>query len=145
MTPYIRKIVFYKLYIWHLFLDFFFSVSFSFPFFFPFFFFFSFLFLQNSAKLQCGSRRFANPNKKSLYLTAFFIHWKQLGTLGFCVDGKSSHFIVFSIFFVSLKHYLAQRELTFRTFKSCLTYVLQKKAAKENLEFRVKLFAKQHL
>lgn len=76
MTPYIRKIVFYKLYIWHLFLDFF-SVSFSVPFFF-FFLKFSYKIVQNYSALI---EDFANPNKKSIYLTVLFIQWKQFGTL----------------------------------------------------------------
>jgi len=47
---------------------------------------------------------FANPNKKSVFLTVLFIHWKQFGTLGFCIDGKASHFLLFSISTESLKH-----------------------------------------
>lgn len=100
MTPYIRKIVFYKLYIWHLFLDFF-SVSFSVPFFFFPFLKFSYKIVQNySAFIE----DFANPNKKSVYLTVLFIHWKQFGTLGFRIDGKASHLLLFSVSMDSLKH-----------------------------------------
>lgn len=70
-----------------------FRIFFCFFFHFLFYFFLFFkIFLQNSAKLQCVNRRFANPNKKTVYLTVLFIHWKQFGTLGFCIDGKASHF-----------------------------------------------------
>lgn len=47
---------------------------------------------------------FANPNKKSVYLTVLFIHWKQFGTLGFRIDGKASHLLLFSESMDSLKH-----------------------------------------
>lgn len=98
MTPYIRKIVFYKLYIWHLFLDFFSCSFFSSFFLFPFF--FSYKIVQNYSALI----DFADPNKKLVYLTVLFIHWKQFGTLGFCIDGKASHFLLFCISIDSLKH-----------------------------------------
>lgn len=89
MTPYVRKIVFYKLYIWHLFLDFFFCFFFQFLFYFFLFLKFSYKIVQNYSALI---EDFVNPNKKSVYLTVLFIHWKQFGTLGFCIDGKASHF-----------------------------------------------------
>lgn len=100
MTPYIRKIVFYKLYIWYLFLDFFFRF-FICSFFFSFLKKFSYKIVQNYSALI---EDFANPNKKSVYLTVLLIHWKQFGTLGFCIDGKASHLLLFSVSMDSLKH-----------------------------------------
>lgn len=56
---------------------FFFCFFFS-SFFFPFFFKFSYKIVQNYSALI---EDFANPNKKSIYLTVLFIQWKQFGTL----------------------------------------------------------------
>lgn len=68
---------------------------FFFCFFFQFLFYF-FLFLKFSYKIvqnySALIEDFVNPNKKSIYLTVLFIHWKQFGTLEFCIDGKVSHF-----------------------------------------------------
>lgn len=113
MTPYIRKIVFYKLYIWHLFFRFFFLFLFQFLFYFSFFFKFSYKIVQNYSALI---EDFANPNRKLVYLTVLFIHWKQFGTLGFHTDGKTSHLLLFSVSMDSLKHLITPRELTFQTF-----------------------------
>lgn len=81
-----------------------------FRFFFCFFFssFFLFPFLTFSYKIvqnySAFIEDFANPNKKSVYLTVLFIHWKQFGTLGFRIDGKASHLLLFSVSTDSLKH-----------------------------------------
>lgn len=79
----------------------FFSVSFSVPFFFFLFLKFSYKIVQNYSALI---EDFANPNKKCVYLTFLFIHWKQFGTLGFCIDGKAAHLLLFSVSIDSLKH-----------------------------------------
>lgn len=93
--------------IFRYFFCFFFSSFFLFPFF------FSYKIVQNCSALI---EDFAIPNKKLVYLTVLFIHWKQFGTLGFCIDGKAAYFLLFSISIESLKCKIAPRELTFQTF-----------------------------
>lgn len=72
-------------------LRFFFCFFFCSFFLFPFS--FSYKIVQNYSALI---EDFANPNKKSVYLAVLFMHRKQFGTLGFCVDGKAFHFLPFT-------------------------------------------------
>lgn len=80
---------------------FFFCFFFS-SFFFPFFLKFSYKIVQNYSALI---EDFANPNKKSIYLTDLFIQWKQFGTLvRILYRWKAAHLLLFGVSIDSLKH-----------------------------------------